>query len=227
MPKPPVGVQQHSVTHHNTTPPHHTLPAPHHSTSSHHTNPHHSPGVVLISQKPLESHHSHGHNHIEPSEVGVIPPQFMSNPSLSSSFSSTMNSSYSKLDTHTSSSFSAAAHRSLSPERPSASTAHHWTNNPVEMWAKEQVGNWLLALNMEMYIPRFLDSNVTGEILLNLDSTQLKQLGVVSKNDREKIKEKIKELRKQNEKEKKEVEKERKKKEKAAKTAAASKAGKR
>merc|ERR1719397_1164669 len=156
----------------------------------------------------------------EPSEVGVIPPQFMSNSSLSSS----MNSSYSKLDTHTS--FSAAAHRSLSPERPQASTAHHWTNNPVEMWAKEQVGNWLLALNMEMYIPRFLDSNVTGEILLNLDSTQLKQLGVVSKNDREKIKEKIKELRKQNEKEKKEVEKERKKKEKAAKTAG-SKAGKR
>lgn len=153
----------------------------------------------------------------------------MSNSSLSSSsFSSTMNSSYnSKLDTHTSSSnFSAAAHRSLSPERPQASTAHHWTNNPVEMWAKEQVGNWLLALNMEMYIPRFLDSNVTGEILLNLDSTQLKQLGVVSKNDREKIKEKIKELRKQNEKEKKEVEKERKKKEKAAKTAG-SKAGKR
>merc|ERR1711874_630663 len=91
----------------------------------------------------------------------------------------------------------------------------HRTNNPVEMWAKEQVGNWLLALNMEMYIPRFLDSEVTGEILLNLDSTQLKQLGVVSKNDREKIKEKIKE-----------VEKERKKKEKAAKTAG-SKAGKR
>ena len=28
----------------------------------------------------------------------------------------------------------------------------HRTNNPVEMWAKEQVGNWLLALNMEMYI---------------------------------------------------------------------------
>ena len=64
MPKPPAGVQQHSVTHHSTTPPHHALPAPHHSTSGHHTNQHHSPGVVLISQKPLESHHSHGHNHI-------------------------------------------------------------------------------------------------------------------------------------------------------------------
>ena len=79
----------------------------------------------------------------------------------------------------------------------------------------------------ENFLSRFLDSNVTGEILLNLDSTQLKQLGVVSKNDREKIKEKIKELKKQNEKEKKELEKERKKKEKAAKTASGSKAGKR
>ena len=95
----------------------------------------------------------------------------------------------------------------------------------MEQWAKEQVGNWLLALNMEMYIPRFLDSQVSGETLLGLDSTQLKQLGVVSKNDREKIKEKIKELRKQNEKEKRELEKERKKKEKAAKTV--TKSGKR
>merc|ERR550534_2009649 len=86
MPKPPANVPQHNVTgHHNS---HHTLHAPHHSTTSHH-----SPGVVLISQKPLESNHSHGHNHIEPSEVGVIPPQFMSNSSLTSSFSSTMTSS--------------------------------------------------------------------------------------------------------------------------------------
>ena len=81
-----------------------------------------------------------------------------------------------------------------------------------------QVGNWLLALSMEMYIPRFLDSAVHGETLLNLDSTQLKQLGVVNKNDRDKIKEKIKELKKQNEKEKREIEKERKKKEKVAKS---------
>jgi len=85
------------------------------------------------------------------------------------------------------------------------------------MWSKEQVGNWLLALSMEMYIPRFIDSSVHGEALLNLDSTQLKQLGVVNKNDRDKIKEKIKELKKQNDKEKKEIEKERKKKEKVAK----------
>ena len=81
-----------------------------------------------------------------------------------------------------------------------------------------QVANWLLALSMEMYIPRFLDSSVDGEILLTLDSTLLKQLGVINKSDRDKIKDKLKELKKQNEKEKKELEKERKKKEKEAKS---------
>ena len=79
-----------------------------------------------------------------------------------------------------------------------------------------QVANWLLALSMEMYIPRFLDSAVDGEVLLTLDSTLLKQLGVINKSDRDKIKDKLKELKKQNEKEKKELEKERKKKEKEA-----------
>ena len=79
-----------------------------------------------------------------------------------------------------------------------------------------QVANWLLALSMEMYIPRFLDSAVDGEVLLTLDSALLKQLGVINKSDRDKIKDKLKELKKQNEKEKKELEKERKKKEKEA-----------
>ena len=73
---------------------------------------------------------------------------------------------------------------------------------------------------MEMYIPRFLDSSVDGEVLLTLDSPLLKQLGVINKNDRDKIKDKLKDLKKQNEKEKKELEKERKKKEKEARTGA-------
>ena len=80
------------------------------------------------------------------------------------------------------------------------------------------MANWLLALSMEMYIPRFLDSSVDGEVLLTLDSTLLKQLGVINKNDRDKIKDKLKELKKQNDKEKKELEKERRKKEKEART---------
>ena len=57
-----------------------------------------------------------------------------------------------------------------------------------------------------------------GEQLLTLDSTLLKQLGVINKSDRDKIKDKLKELKKQNDKEKKELEKERKKKEKEAKS---------
>ena len=68
---------------------------------------------------------------------------------------------------------------------------------------------------MEMYIPRFLDSAVDGEVLLSLDSTLLKQLGVINKNDRDKIKDKLKELKKQNEKEKKDLDKEKKRKDKA------------
>ena len=56
---------------------------------------------------------------------------------------------------------------------------------------------------MEMYIPRFLDSSVDGEQLLTLDSTLLKQLGVINKSDRDKIKDKLKELKKQNDREKK------------------------
>ena len=72
----------------------------------------------------------------------------------------------------------------------------------------------MLALSMEMYIPRFLDSGVDGEVLLSLDSTLLKQLGVINKSDREKIKDKLKELKKQNEKEKKDLDKEKKRKDK-------------
>lgn len=63
---------------------------------------------------------------------------------------------------------------------------------------------------MEMYIPMFMEKEVGGEDLLVLDTNNLKQLGIVSKSDRERIKEKIKELRKINEKEKKRMEKERK-----------------
>ena len=44
------------------------------------------------------------------------------------------------------------------------------TNNPVEMWAKEQVGNWLLALNMEMYIPRSLVKPIHIKIIPSLSS---------------------------------------------------------
>jgi len=199
--------------HHHT--PHAHQPHPSHPPHAHQPHPMPQParqeagvvltrqesGVVLISQKPIDGAYTSPHRHIEPSEVGVIPPEYRS-------------SFHGNNGAH-----SHASPRSASGGSPRQDKgAHNWANNPVELWAKEQVGNWLLALGMEMYIPRFLDSAVTGESLLNLDSALLKQLGVLSKNDREKLKEKIKELKKQNDREKKELEKERKKKEKLIKS---------
>ena len=61
-----------------------------------------------------------------------------------------------------------------------------------------------------MYIPIFLDRSISGDSLLQVDSSFLKQIGVMSKADRDKIKDKLKELRKLNDKEKKKAEKERK-----------------
>ena len=61
-----------------------------------------------------------------------------------------------------------------------------------------------------MYIISFTKNSISGDSLFSLDSNTLKQLGVASKQDREKIKEKIKELKKFSEKEKKRMEKEKK-----------------
>ena len=54
---------------------------------------------------------------------------------------------------------------------------------------------------MEKYSRAFLKSGITGEILLSVDSPLLKQLGVVSKTDRDNIKDKVREIRKQYERE--------------------------
>ena len=61
----------------------------------------------------------------------------------------------------------------------------------------------MLAVGMESYITLFMNNTVSGETLLNVDSSGLKELGIKNKDDREKIKKKIKELKAHNEKEKK------------------------
>jgi hypothetical protein len=60
---------------------------------------------------------------------------------------------------------------------------------------------------------------VGGEQLLQLDSTILKQLGVTSKGDRDRLKDRIKELRKTNDKERKKLDKEKREKEKMGRSA--------
>ena len=72
---------------------------------------------------------------------------------------------------------------------------------------------------MESYITLFMNNTITGETLLNLDSSGLKDLGIKNKEDREKIKKKIKELKAHNEREKKDMERERAKRDKLLKKA--------
>lgn len=76
-----------------------------------------------------------------------------------------------------------------------------------------QVCQWLLALGLEEHISKFLEHGVTGGALLQLDSRDLKILGV-SGDDKTKFKRKLKDLKHIIEKEKRQQEKERKEREK-------------
>uniref|UniRef100_A0A8K9XB90 Neurabin-1 n=1 Tax=Oncorhynchus mykiss TaxID=8022 RepID=A0A8K9XB90_ONCMY len=65
----------------------------------------------------------------------------------------------------------------------------------VTEWTSQQVSRWLMGLNLEQYIPEFTVNNVDGDQLLQLDSTELKTLGVASSQDRALIKKKVKDLK--------------------------------
>ena len=84
---------------------------------------------------------------------------------------------------------------------PRVERRHHHHHTPVEMWSDQQVAGWLQNIGLLKYSRAFLNSGISGEILLNVDSALLKQLGVVSKTDRDRIKEKVREIRKQYERE--------------------------
>lgn len=82
-----------------------------------------------------------------------------------------------------------------------------------------QVCQWLSAVGLERYAPRFVDAGITGGGLLRLESRDLKALGVAGE-EKARLKRKLKELRAQAErerKERKELERMRRKAEKAAK----------
>jgi neurabin len=81
-----------------------------------------------------------------------------------------------------------------------------------------QVCQWLLALGLEQHIPKFLEQQVAGSALLQLESRDFKQLGI-NGDDKNRLKRKLKELKVQVEKEKRQQEKERKEKERLQKKA--------
>lgn len=88
-------------------------------------------------------------------------------------------------------------------------------NFPCALWILIflQVCQWLLALGLEQHTPKFLEHGVEGGALLQLDSRDLKILGV-SGDDKSKFKRKLKELKHIVEKEKRQQEKDRKEREK-------------
>ncbi|KFM67254.1 Neurabin-1, partial [Stegodyphus mimosarum] len=87
-------------------------------------------------------------------------------------------------------------------------------SGPAHEWTAEQVALWLQALGFDHHVPQFLDSDITGQILLQIDSSRLKVLGVLSSAERSTIKKKVKEMRLHLEKLQKSLEKEQKAKEK-------------
>ncbi|KAG8177738.1 hypothetical protein JTE90_023629 [Oedothorax gibbosus] len=88
-------------------------------------------------------------------------------------------------------------------KRPSA-----LLSEPTHQWSAEQVALWLQSLGYDHHVPQFLDSDITGQILLQIDSSRLKALGVVSSSERSIIKKRVKEMRVQLEKLQKSYEKE-------------------
>lgn len=81
-----------------------------------------------------------------------------------------------------------------------------------------KVCQWLLALGLEAHMPKFIEHGVEGGALLQLDSRDLKILGVTG-DDKSKFKRKLKDLKNIIEKEKRQQEKERKEREKLIKKA--------
>nr|XP_057903727.1 neurabin-1 isoform X2 [Doryrhamphus excisus] len=75
------------------------------------------------------------------------------------------------------------------------SKQYQWQNRSVAEWTIQQVSRWLMGLNLEQHIPEFTAKNIDGEQLLQLESADLKVLGVTSSQDRTLIKKKIKDLK--------------------------------
>ncbi|XP_034097037.1 neurabin-1 isoform X2 [Gymnodraco acuticeps] len=75
------------------------------------------------------------------------------------------------------------------------SKQYQWQNSSIAEWTPQQVARWLMGLNLEQHIPEFTAKNIDGEQLLQLESPELKALGVTSSQDRALIKKKIKDLK--------------------------------
>jgi len=99
--------------------------------------------------------------------------------------------------------------KSLSSDGTSGLPKCHILNGVhVIDWTTDHVCMWLTSLGLEVHATNFKGNGVNGQVLLQLDSSQLKSLGVVSVIDRSVVKKKIRDMKHEVEKERKALEKE-------------------
>ncbi|XP_017022952.1 uncharacterized protein Spn isoform X6 [Drosophila kikkawai] len=103
-------------------------------------------------------------------------------------------------------------------DRKAAAAGYNYKGGPVHEWTKDQVGHWLMGIELERYIPVFKEHNVEGGALLTLDSKDFKTLGVCG-DDKHRLKKRLKDLKANIEKERKDMERERREREKAIRKA--------
>ncbi|XP_017070843.1 uncharacterized protein LOC108107723 isoform X11 [Drosophila eugracilis] len=103
-------------------------------------------------------------------------------------------------------------------DRKAVAAGYTYKGGPVHEWTKDQVGHWLMGIELERYIPVFKEHNVEGGALLTLDSKDFKTLGVCG-DDKHRLKKRLKDLKANIEKERKDMERERREREKAIRKA--------
>ncbi|XP_043650580.1 uncharacterized protein LOC122618299 isoform X8 [Drosophila teissieri] len=103
-------------------------------------------------------------------------------------------------------------------DRKALAAGYTYKGGPVHEWTKDQVGHWLMGIELERYIPVFKENNVEGGALLTLDSKDFKTLGVCG-DDKHRLKKRLKDLKANIEKERKDMERERREREKAIRKA--------
>ncbi|XP_044314107.1 uncharacterized protein LOC108053052 isoform X12 [Drosophila rhopaloa] len=103
-------------------------------------------------------------------------------------------------------------------DRKALAAGYTYKGGPVHEWTKDQVGHWLMGIELERYITVFKEHNVEGGALLTLDSKDFKTLGVCG-DDKHRLKKRLKDLKANIEKERKDMERERREREKAIRKA--------
>ncbi|EOD46418.1 ste ste11 protein kinase [Neofusicoccum parvum] len=61
------------------------------------------------------------------------------------------------------------------------------TPDSVRNWDEDRVGEWLKSINCAHYVPLFRENNINGEVLMEMDQTQLKEMGIKKIGDRVRI----------------------------------------